>query len=299
VADRPELPKEMTNSLEMEFVLIPAGEFLMGSPESAESLAEEFANLKAEHFEDEYPPHKVTISRPFYLGSHEVTVGQFRQFVEAEGYTTEPERDGKGGSGWNEIENQFEADPKYNWRNTGFEQTDDHPVMHVTWNDAVAFCEWLTRRERREYRLPTEAEWEYACRAGSTTRWWFGNDAERLAQVANVRDATAHAKYGWEWGIRGLDGYVFTAPVGSFVANAWGLYDMHGNVYEWCADWYDEDYYRVSPALDPKGPDSSDYRVLRGGAWFNPAGCTRSAFRVPKAPNDRGLSGGFRLAWTP
>jgi formylglycine-generating enzyme len=115
----------------------------------------------------------------------------------------------------------------------------------VSWNDAVAFCEWLGKKEGKNYRLPTEAEWEYACRAGTTTRYFCGDDAEALPEVGNVMDATAREKYpDWKSTISGFDGFVSTAPVGKFRANAFGLYDMHGNVCEWCADWEANNYYR-------------------------------------------------------
>ena len=135
------------------------------------------------------------ITRPFYLGKYEVTVGQFRRFVDDSGYQTEAEKDGKGGWGWNETANKFEQAPRYTWREAGFEQTDLHPVVNVSWNDAVAFAEWLGKKEGKTYRLPTEAEWEYACRAGTTTRYFCGDDPEALAEVGNVADATAREKY--------------------------------------------------------------------------------------------------------
>ena len=132
-------------------------------------------------------------------------------------------------------------------------------MVNVSWNDAVAFCKWLSRKEGKTYRLPTEAEWEYACRAGTTTRYYSGDDPETLAKVANVADATAKAKFpDWKWTIKASDGYVFTAPVGQFKPNAFGLYDMHGNAWQWCADWYGKDYYGKSPVDDPKGPDTGD-----------------------------------------
>src|SRR5208337_2281050 len=126
---------------------------------------------------------------PFYLGKYEVTVGQFRRFVEANSYRTEAERDGKGGYGWDMKSGNFGQDARQNWRSPGFSQTEEHPVVNVSWNDAVAFCEWLRREDRQTYRLPTQAEWEYACRAGTTTRYWTGDDPESLAEAANVPNA--------------------------------------------------------------------------------------------------------------
>src|SRR5262249_15422458 len=156
---------------------------------------------------------------------------------------------------------------EYNWRNPGFEQTDDHPVVEVSWNDAAQFCDWARKKTGKAIRLPTEAEWEYACRAGGRTRYFFGDNEEELAQYANVADASFRQLTGKNWGIRADDGYAFTAPVGTFKPNGFGLYDMHGNVLQWCQDWYDKDYYTKSPKKDPQGPSSGENRVGRGGAW--------------------------------
>jgi len=296
--------REISNSIGMKLVLVPAGEFMMGSAESAEDTAGYFhrayaLDLKADSFKDEHPAHRVRITRPFYLGAYEVTRGQFRQFVSDSDYKTDAEKDGKGGYGFNASESKWEQKPEYTWRNAGFEQADSHPVVNVSWNDAVAFCEWLSRREGKTYRLPTEAEWEYACRAGTTTRYSCGDDAEGLAQVGNVADAAAKATFpDWKWTIAARDGYVFTAPVGTFRPNRFGLYDMHGNAWEWCADWYGSEYYAASPANDPTGPDSRDARVLRGGSWDFGPDLVRSAFRYWFAPGSRLDSSGFRPART-
>ena len=173
-------------------------------------------------------------------------------------------------------------------------------MTEVSWNDAVAFCEWLGRKEGETYLLPTEAQWEYACRAGSTTRYYSGDDSETLAQVGNVGDASAKAKFSnWTEAIAASDGYVFTAPVGSFRPNAFGLCDMHGNVWEWCADLYGEKYYRESTVDDPPGPTSGSLRVSRGGSWLNRAGSCRSAVRYGVTPDYRYDSLGFRVAQVP
>ena len=153
-------------------------------------------------------------------------------------------------------------------------------MVNVSWNDAVAFCKWLSKKEGKTYRLPTEAEWEYACRAGTTTRYYSGDDPETLAKVGNVADATFKANFpDWKYTIKANDGYVFTAPVGKFKPNAFGLYDMHGNAWQWCADRYGADYYAASALDDPTGPDSGPCRVLRGGSWFNGPIYARSADR--------------------
>ncbi len=274
----------------------------MGSHEAAAATASYFNNLyawdlKADAFQNEHPQHPVWIKRPFFLGAYHVTRGQFQRFVDATGYKTDAEKDGKGGTGWSV--DKFERKPEFTWRNPGFTQTDEHPVLIVSWDDAMQFCRWLSRKERAEYRLPTEAEWEYACRAGTTTRWWCGDNAEALTKVANVADATLKAASSrWKYTIRGSDGYAFTSPVGSFRPNRFGLYDMCGNAFQWCADWYDAKYYDISPTDDPKGPLGGTLRVLRGGSWsFLPAS-SRSSSRLHVAPGLRSAIAGFRVVRT-
>jgi formylglycine-generating enzyme required for sulfatase activity len=284
----PPPPREWTNSIGIKFVLIPAGTFYMGSPESDTQAGP-----------DEKPQHQVRITQPFYLGVHEVTRGQFRRFVDEAGYQTQAEKDGKGGLGWNEDAKKPEKNPRYTWQNPGFEQTDDHPVVNVSWNDAVAFATWLSRKEGNTYRLPTEAEWEYACRAGTKTHYSCGDDPEGLAAVGNIADGTSKAKYpdrAWAIGIAARDGYIHTAPVGRFQPNQFGLYDMHGNVWEWCSDGYAADYYWQSPGDDPQGAAGAAPRVHRGGSWSSNTRDCRSAYRDKIAPGYRSSGVGFRLA---
>jgi len=159
---------------------------------------------------------------------------------------------------------------------------------------------WLSKKESKSYRLPTEAEWEYACRAGTTTRYSSGDDPETLAKVGNVADATFKAKFpDWRYTIKASDGYVFTAPVGKFKPNAFGLYDMHGNAWQWCSDWHGAEYYAKSLTDDPTGPDSDVDRVLRGGSWnFGPSN-SRSARRGRDSPDNRFDFSGFRVVRTP
>ena len=298
----------ITNSIGMELVLIPPGEFMMGSTDAENGD------------DDEKPQHRVQISQPFLLGQTEVTKGQFAAFVRDANYQTEAEKDGKGGRGYvsdSDGNYQWKQDPEYSWRNPGFEHGDSHPVVNVSWNDAVAFCNWLSKQEGlpeyyriqessvsilggRGYRLPTEAEWEYACRAGTTTTFYHGDNDEGLAQVGNVADATAKKKYKWAEGtISSSDGYAATAPVGNYLPNGFGLHDMHGNVWEWCYDWYGSDYYEKSPSVDPLGASLGSRRVIRGGGWYYiPRGC-RSADRGRGDPWGHSINLGLRVASSP
>jgi formylglycine-generating enzyme len=293
--------RETVNSIGMKLVAIPSGEFMMGGQETAEELVKAFPAYRrpAEFFKDEYPRHRVRITKPFQLGKYEVTVGQFRRFADETGYKTEAERDGLGGWGYDAEQGKCRGrDPKFNWRNPGFPQNDDQPVVDVTWNDAVAFCKWLSTKEGKKYRLPTEAEWEYACRAGTETRYNNGNDPKALSQVANVGDDRGRTTFPH---VQELDipkdGPVkFTVPVGKFPPNRFGLCDMHGNVWEWCSDWYGADYYAQSPVDDPTGPASGTKRMRRGGAWHSFPLWARAAFRNWNRPDSRCVNLGFRVA---
>jgi len=283
-------PPEITNSIAMSLRLLPAGGFMMGSgvpPEMAARTSSAY-DAKAAWFEDEYPRHAVRISKPFYLGVEEVTVGQFRRFVDATGYETEAERSG-GGYGWNAGEDVFD-NGDYTWRTPGFPQEDDHPVLVISWNDAIAFCRWLTEKEGVGYRLPTEAEWEYACRAGTTTRYYHGDDVEGLTEVGNMVASAPSPEEPGEY-------YpAFSVAVASLRPNAFGLYDMHGNAWEWCADWYAKDYYARSPATDPKGPETGESHVIRGGSFLSGFDDTRTANRDWDPTNLRLHHLGFRVA---
>jgi formylglycine-generating enzyme required for sulfatase activity len=303
---KPDTTKQITNSIGMKLTLIPSGEFMMGSNECAEQTKTFFNKTydedlqTADRFKDEHPWHLVQILQPFYLGTYHVTRGQFRQFVADTHFKTDAEKDDNpGADGWNPDKKKFDFNVKYSWRDAGFLQTDEHPVVNVSWNDAVAFCQWLSKKGSKTYRLPTEAEWEYACRAGTTTHYYSGDDPETLAKVANVRDATYKAKFPYATStIKASDGYVFTSPVGSFQPNAFGLHDMLGNVRQWCSDWYESGYYATSSVDDPAGPDSGDLRVLRGGSWYFWPSLTRSATRYGLAPTVRNGDTGFRVART-
>lgn len=311
-AARPQAAAEaprLVNTLGMSFVRIPAGEFTMGSDETAAALSRAFPTYERDRLEDladESPAHRVRITRDFWLGRHEVTVGQFRRFLELSGHVPESVADGTGGYGYDPAydpattvkhDNFAGRSPRFSWRDPGFPQGDEHPVVNVTWNDAVAMARWLGAREGRRYRLPTEAEWEYACRAGTRTRYHTGDAPESLAGAANVFD-TGTARLWPQWRDRALaadDGFTFTAPVGSYPPNAFGLHDMHGNVWEWTADWHADDWYARSPTDDPKGPQTGDNRVRRGGSWHTWPFYARCSYRNWVTPQSRYTLIGFRL----
>ena len=282
-------------------VLIPPGEFMMGSAQSAAELTQIFQRFEPQQdwFESEHPRHTVRLSRPMLVGRGPVTLGQFRRFVNATGYVTEAERDGKGGWGYDpdSSENLFLQDPRFHWGRSGWDQSEQHPVVNVTWHDATAYLDYLNGQglAGRRFRLLTEAEWEYCCRAGTATFFSNGNDPEDLVKIGNCVDGTFDAQWPNNTAIRGHSGFLFTSPVASFAANAFGLSDMHGNVLEWCGDWYDGDYDSSSPVEDPQGASSGSSRVLRGGSWdLNALNC-RSAIRGYGEPSIRNYSVGFRV----
>jgi len=239
-----------------EMVMIPAGEFEMGS------TIEEGGST------DERPRHKVTINA-FYMDKCEVTNARFCAFLNDKGYNLEE------GDVWLSMDpkDRFieERDGQFVIR-SGYE---NHPVVGVTWHGAMAYAKWADKR------LPTEAEWECACRAGTISSF-------------NSGDAIGHSDANFS-GVGGKDIWDQTAPVGSFLSNAWGLHDMHGNVYEWCQDWYGADYYRNSPIENPNGPSIRFARVIRGGSWDSGSPAElRSAYRDYHPPNQAAVSIGFR-----
>lgn len=229
----PHLASTPKDSLGMELILIPAGEFLMGANDGDM---------------DEKPAHRVRITRPFYLAKYPTTQAQWEAVM-----GSNPSR--------------FKGDP-------------NRPVENVSWDDVQEFLRRLTEKEGKSYRLPTEAEWEYAARAGTTTAYCFGDDPKLLRE------------YGW---------YVenseqTTHPIGQRKSNAWGLHDVHGNVWEWVNDWFDEAYYQKSPPEDPQGPEDGQYRVVRGGSWFYGARSLRVSTRRRSGPGYRSVRLGFRCA---
>jgi formylglycine-generating enzyme required for sulfatase activity len=257
--EEPAVPRIVTNSLGMKFVLVPAGTFTMGSSpeEIARCLAMNLEPWQRDCIKSEGPEHEVEITRRFYMAETEVTVGQFRRFVKDAKYSVGDER----------------------WESPGFDQSDDQPVVFVSWNNAVDFCAWLSQKDGKTYRLPTEAEWEYSCRAGAKTRYCFGDDESDLSSYAWIR-SNSQGK---------------TNRVKTLTANALGLCDMHGNVWEWCQDVYDPKYYEGSPKEDPPGPGGRGARVMRGGSWYGAAVDCRSAFRRRGDDDRRDPNLGFRI----
>ncbi len=282
----------LDNNVRMAFMLIPAGQFVMGSDLDAMELERRFGGV-GEDFESERPRHRVFISRTFYIGATEVTREQFAVFVRATGYKTDAEKDGFAiiwDGKWSKRQGA-------SWKASGFEQTDAHPVVNVSWNDATAFCEWLSIRVGVYCRLPSEAEWEYACRAGQDASFVWGNSPDDGAGWCNASDATASRanptwkSFSWD------DGYLYTAPAGSFLPNGWGLYDMLGNVGEWCCDIYSLNYYANANVTDPHGPVNGYRRVIRGGNWYRGPSLCRSSARNSRAPAGRSYMTGFRVAF--
>jgi formylglycine-generating enzyme required for sulfatase activity len=251
--------------------------------------------------QNEKPVHSVTI-HSFYMGKYEVTVGQFKQFIDKTSYQTDADK--KGGSYiW--TGRTWEMKAGMNWKCDAegkIRQVNEYkqPVTNVSWNDAMEYCKWLSQKTGKNYRLPTEAEWEYAAGNGSKhTKYSWGNSEPYGENGGNMPDRSAKQKFNdmtvWS---HYNDGFIFTAPVGSFKPNEFGLYDITGNVWEWCSDWYDEGYYMSSPSNDPKGPSMGSSRVQRGGSWVCRPEYQRVANRNFDDPSFRHSDVGFRLART-
>jgi len=272
-------------------ILIPAGRYLRGTA-TAELERE---GVPEDYRKREQPRQEVTIRQGFWLAAHPVTVGEFRHFVR------DTDRD-MSGKAWGYVPGKgYEESEGIGWDNPGFPQTDDHPVNCVNQYDADAYAAWLADRTRKPYRLPSEAEWEYACRAGTTTARFWGDDRDGARRFANVADLSwareTKESAGPERVFQHDDGYAFTSPVGTFAANPWGLYDMLGNVWEWMTDdWFDT--HEGADCTDAKRTTqgSGRLRVVRGASWSSYPWFVRSASRVRY--DDRFSNTGFRLART-
>jgi formylglycine-generating enzyme required for sulfatase activity len=277
---------EITNSIGMKLALIPAGQFAMGSTPEQIAWGQRKAGgdkWQLERVSSEGPPHRVKISRPFYLGVYPVTQGEYQQVMGSNpsSFTQKQIPSPAFQPPLEERELKFR---EVDVRKVAGRDTTRHPVEMVDWEEAMEFCRRLSampaeRAAGRVYRLPTEAEWEYACRAGTTTHWYSGDDEAQLVDIA--------------WFRKNSEGT--THPVGQRKPNAWGLYDMYGNVSQWCADWFGKDYYTHSSPSDPTGPPTGHTRVLRGGGWDNFPSICRSAFRNNSGPAGRHHLLGFRV----
>ncbi|MFO7975656.1 MAG: SUMF1/EgtB/PvdO family nonheme iron enzyme, partial [Candidatus Hydrogenedentota bacterium] len=273
----------------IEMCFVPGGTFTMGSKLSAEEAAK--LGGSPSQFARDLPAHQVTLKKGFWIGRYEVTNGQFKAFVKETDFQTEAEKEGWG---LTFVGGERRRAQGANWRNPGWTIQDTQPVVLVSWQDAQAFIRWLNDKGEGHFRLPTEAEWEYASRAGTTTLYPWGDDPAAGEGWCNGADLTSPQSVGpsaFPW----IDGYVYPAPVGTFRPNNWGLYDVVGNVCEWCNDWYSETYYKDSPETDPKGPSSGTHHVVRGGSWANDAAWSRLAHRH-WGPEGRFSPVGFRVA---
>jgi formylglycine-generating enzyme required for sulfatase activity len=262
-----------------EMVVIPAGSFAMGSPDSEKSRND-----------DEGPVHQVKLGI-FALGKTEITRSQFSAFVKDSKYITGNKCVAFSGGKFNEQSGR-------NWRDIGYLQTTTHPASCISWNDAKAYTTWLTHKTGKQYRLPSEAEWEYAARADTITSRYWGNDPDAACAYANVADMTAKALIPGAsfWLLHHCtDGFAYSAPVGSFKANAFGLYDMLGNVLEWTEDSFHKTY-KDAPVDGSAWQGDASRRVLRGGSWNSSPSLVRSARRCVSNPDERFSFAGFRVA---
>ncbi len=309
----------LVNASATDFVLIEPGSFPRGHGHGRYGgLSRNFPLAIEPQFygDSELPFHYAFITKPFHMGKTEVTVAEFRAFVEATNYQTDAEKSGKGIIGWSpskyaegetapdwrEPRHDFEQKVEFTWRNPGFPQSDDHPVVGVSWNDANAYCAWLSKRDGKQYRLPTEAEWEMVARSGQGDQFFsWGNEVRRVIQkhanignveLEKVRHLAAQRHWLLDVDTDPGDSHVFTAPVGSLMPNPWRLHDMSGNVFEWCQDYFKFTFYdqweaKAGPnpvAVNPlnaseKNNEANELRVIRGGSWYTGPLAARSSAR--------------------
>jgi formylglycine-generating enzyme required for sulfatase activity/tRNA A-37 threonylcarbamoyl transferase component Bud32 len=288
VASRVPLPpaENFENSIGQRMVRIKAGEYVLGPTFEIGPQQEVLT-----------PAFRITFTKDYYIGQWEVTIGEFRKFVNETGYVTEAEHTPGIGRGWVPADRDV-RNGEFFWHLTGWDVAEDQPVTLVTWNDATEFCKWLGERERRAYRLPTEAEWECACRAGTRTKWSFGDDDRLIFQFGNIEDRRARITRGVAHLAGELpdDGYGLIAPVASFEPNAWGIYDMHGNVWEMCLEIWE----RGQPFKLAKDPlhhidGVGKLRALRGGSWGTLAEGCRSSARNQVEHSRAECAIGFRI----
>lgn len=263
-----DLRRGFESQVPMKMVAIPAGNFVMGACDG-----------DSEAQPDELPCRTITFTKPFQMGVYEVTVAQFVEFVEAQGYKTQAESTGLGGWKASTASSWGIKNSDLNWSSPGYPVAADLPVTMVSYEDALAFCAWLSKRDGKNYRLPTEAEWEYACRAGSTDIYHF---------PIKARDSYC-------WSLWNTKKTVCPRPVGTRQPNPWGLFDMVGNAREWCLDWYGEKAYLLSQKEFPQGPAKGTLRVIRGGCFMDMNSFLRSSHRGYIAPDQVLNNQGFRV----
>lgn len=263
-----DLRQGFKSPIPMKMMAIPAGNFVMGACDG---------DLEA--LPDELPCRTITFTKPFQMGVYEVTVAQFLEFVESQGYKTQAESSGLGGWKASTASSWGSQNPNLNWSSPGYPVAADLPVTMVSYEDALAFCAWLSKRDGKNYRLPTEAEWEYACRAGSPDVYHF---------PINSRDSYC-------WSLWNTKKTVCPRPVGTRQPNPWGLFDMGGNAREWCLDWYGEKAYLLSQKEFPQGPAKGTLRVIRGGCFIDMNSFLRSSHRGYIAPDQVLNNQGFRV----
>ncbi|NQT50454.1 SUMF1/EgtB/PvdO family nonheme iron enzyme, partial [bacterium] len=279
---------DLGNGVKMRMVLIPAGEFMMGSKLSPKEVHRRWPDGNVDLYRAEHPRHRVRLSKPFYMGRCEVTRSQFAAFVGETHYRTSAE---KGGPVLVFRDGALRQSKGLSWRRPGFDQSASHPVVCVSWLDAKAFCNWLSHKAALPVRLPTEAERENACRAGSDGIWPWGDQESSVPRMANVADEGS----GCTPGFKGItDGYAYTAPVGQYGPNAFGLCDMIGNVWEWCSGCLVSTYDGAPLPFIPAGPSAPSMRVVRGGSWGNISGC-RCAMRNAGMQSATAPAFGFRV----
>lgn len=295
------------DAIQSQMVLVAGGTFEMGS-EFARTVTNE---SERRFFEDESPIHKVHLTRGFWVSATEVTVAQFRRFVQETRYITSAEIAGTSLGEYSEAASPGGAaqaswgqGKALNWRNPGYSPEDSQPVTHVSWNDAKAFCQWLADKTGRPYRLLSEAEWEWAAGGSPRTLYSWGNGEPHGKQGGNIADAAFGTRFpNWKYPVASnyQDYFVFPAPVGSYLPNTFGLFDMTGNVWEWVEDLYSPTYYQSSPAENPKGPSEPPAggevrRVHRGGGFDWELPYLRVAKRRGAAPQATSIHVGFRIA---
>jgi formylglycine-generating enzyme required for sulfatase activity len=260
-----------------DMVIVPAGSFFMGSPSSEE-----------ERSNKEGPQHQVVITKPFAVGKYEVTRGEYARFVAEMGHHID--------GSCVVFTGEWTMDEASDWRFPRFEQTDRHPVVCVSRQDAKEYVAWLAKKTGKPYRLLSEAEWEYAARAGNSMARFWGDDANASCQYANGGDLAAKAHVG-DWQILQCnDGQVYTAPVGSFLANDFGLHDMLGNAWEWVEDKWHDSYVGAPVDGSAWGTGANSLAVMRGGSWTNGPLYLRSSVRGYDWSGFRSYNWGFRVA---